>query len=249
MSLAVRLRRTGVLVRESMKDVVVERHSRKQDRMSARHARLPLLFSVFACFVTACNRAPSREDALVALRVNSPGLDTTIVHARVWQDGPPWFACSEVIAKFTSPVDASAVRDEVGNWKPLVLSGWVVLRDSSAGVVSDPGWCTAKLAGPSAAHAVAWVPIVGDSFPTGVLRRGWRVPVGTRRVAVSGSPSSLARDVAAVEYVTTLASNANGAAMGADRDTIFGIAFMRRVDGQWRVERTRLRAAPRPRTR
>lgn len=203
------------------------------------------IIAVLACSAMACNRAPSREEALAALRASAPGLDTTIVHVRVWQDGPPWFACSEVIAKFTSSVDASAVRDEVGNWKPLVLSGWLVLRDSSAGVVSDPGWCTAKLAGASAGAAVAWIPIVGESFPTGALRRGWRVPVGTRKLAVVASPTSSARDIATAEYVTTIASNANGTAMGADRDSVFGTVFMRRVDGRWLVERTGLRAAPR----
>ena len=140
----------------------MERHSRTQTRMRVCHLHLPLLIAAFAWTVTGCDRAPSREVTLAALRANAPGLDTTIVHVRVWQDGPPWFACSEVIAKFTSPVDASVVRDEVGNWKPLVVSGWLVLRDSAAGVVSDPGWCTAKLAGASAAAAVAWVPIVGD---------------------------------------------------------------------------------------
>ena len=123
--------------------------------MLPRHVALSLIVAVVACSVSACNRAPNREEALAALRANAPGLDTTIVHVRVWQDGPAWFACSEVIAKFTSPVDASAVRDDVGNWKPLVVSGWLVLRDSSAGVVSDPGWCTAKLAGASGAAGVA----------------------------------------------------------------------------------------------
>ena len=216
--------------------------------MPARHLRSSLIIAVIACSVTACNRAPSREEALAVLRANAPGLDTTIVHVRVWQDGPPWFACSEVIAKFASPVDASVVRDQVGNWKPLVLSGWLVLRDSSASVVSDPGWCTARPAGPASAAAVAWVPIVGDSFPTGALRRGWRIPVGTRQLAVVGSPTSSARDVATAEYVTTIASNANGTALDANRDSIFGIAFMRRVDGRWRLERTRLRATPRART-
>ena len=233
---------------EALKDSEVERHSRTQVRMLVRHLHLPLLIAAFAWTVTACDRAPSREVTLAALRANAPGLDTTIVHVRVWQDGPPWFACSEVIAKFTSPVDAAVVRNEVGNWKPLVVSGWLVLRDSAAGVVSDPGWCTAKLAGPSAAAAVAWVPIVGDSFPTGGRRRGWRVPVGTRKLAVVASPTSSARDIATAEYVTTIASNANGAAMGADRDSIFGTAFMRRVDGRWLVERTGLRATPRTRT-
>ena len=215
--------------------------------MLPRHVALSLIVAVVACSVSACNRAPNREEVLAALRENAPGLDTTIVHVRVWQDGPAWFACSEVIAKFTSPVDASAVRDDVGNWKPLVVSGWLVLRDSSAGVVSDPGWCTAKLAGASAAAAVAWIPIVGDSFPTGGLRRGWRVPVGTRRFAVVASPTSSARDVATAEFVTTIASNASGAAMGADRDSIFGTASLRRIDGRWRVVRTGLRASPRAR--
>jgi hypothetical protein len=157
-------------------------------------------------------------------------------------DGPPWFSCAEVIAKFTTATDSAVVRDQVGNWKPLVLAGWLVLRDTARGVVSDPGWCTGKLTDEPARLAGGWIPIVGDSLPTHALRRGWRVPVGTRRLAVVAPPKAIGADSATVEYVTTVAPNANGAATGADRDSTFGIADLHRVDGRWRVSSTRVRA-------
>ena len=189
-----------------------------------------------------CHPAPSRSEALEALKAAAPGIDTTTVFARVWHDGPPWFSCAEVIAKFTSPNDSAMVRDQVGNWKSLVLTGWLVLRDTASGPVSDPGWCTGKLSDPPARAAGGWIPIVGDTFPTKALRRGWRVPIGTRRIAVANAPQPTGRDSAAVDYVATVAPNANGVAIGADRDTTFAIADLHRVDGRWRVVGTRFRA-------
>lgn len=208
--------------------------------MHVRPLSLPLAVLMAAAIATACNSAPSRSDALDALRASSPGVDTAIVLARVWQDGPPWFSCAEVIAKFTSPLDSTAVRDQVGNWKSLVVAGWLVVRDTAIGPLSDPGWCTAKLADLPARLAGGWIPIVGDSFPVLGRRRGWRVPIGTRRLGVLASSRGTDRDAATVAYVATVAANANGVAVGADRDSVFGIADLRRRDGRWHVVATRL---------
>jgi hypothetical protein len=209
--------------------------------MYVRTFSLPFAVLLGAVSTTACNPAPSRSEALAALRTAAPAIDTTTVFARVWQDGPPWFSCAEVIAKFTSAVDSAAVRDQVGNWKPLVLTGWLVLRDTAKGVVSDPGWCTGKLSDPASRAAGGWIPIVADTFPTRALRRGWRVPVGVRRLAVTAPPKAAGTDSATVEYVATIAPNANGVAVGADRDTTYAVAVLRKHDGQWRVVGTRLR--------
>src|SRR5688572_6809124 len=193
--------------------------------------------------LSACKPAPSRSEALDAIKASSPAADTTTVFARVWRDGPPWFSCAEVIAKFTSSVDSAVVRDQVGNWKPLVLAGWLVLRDTASGVVSDPGWCVGKLADSTARRAGGWIPILGDSLPTRTLRRGWRVPVGTRRIEVTESPKANHRDSATAEFVITVAPNANGVAVGADRDSTFGEARLHRRDGRWRVLGTRVKTA------
>ena len=208
--------------------------------MHVRPLSLPLAVLTAAAIATACNSAPSRSEALDALRSASPGVDTAIVLARVWQDGPPWFSCAEVIAKFTSPLDSTAVRDQMGNWKSLVVAGWLMVRDTASGPLSDPGWCTAKLADLPARLAGGWIPIVGDSFPVLGRRRGWRVPIGTRRLGVLASTRGTDRDAATVAYVATVAANANGVAVGADRDSVFGIADLRRSDGRWRVVATRL---------
>lgn len=215
--------------------------------MHDRKRSLPVTTLLGALALAACNPAPSRSEALAALRAAAPAIDTTTVFERVWQDGPPWFSCAEVIVKFTSPIDSAMVRDQVGNWKPLVLAGWLVLHDTTKGVVSDPGWCTGKLTDVPARLAAGWIPIVGDSFPTHALRRGWRVPVGTRRLAVTAPPRLVRADEATVDYVATIAPNANGVAVGADRDTAFGVAELRQRDGRWSVSATRIRLPERVR--
>lgn len=164
-----------------------------------------------------------------------PGVDTTVVSAQVWQDGPPWFSCAEVLSKLGGRADAAAVRDQVGAWRPLVLAGWIVLRDTAQGPVSEPGWCVAKLTQEAARHAQGWRPLEGDSFPTGSRRRGWTVPLGTRRLAVSATPRGAGRDTATVDYVSTIKVNANGAALRADTDTFHAVALLRRIDGRWRL--------------
>jgi hypothetical protein len=210
--------------------------------MYDRKRSIPITAVLSALALAACNPAPSRSEALEALRAAAPAIDTTTVFERVWQDGPPWFSCAEVIAKFSSPLDSAAVRDQVGNWKPLVLAGWLVLRDTTKGVVTDPGWCAGKLTDAPARLAGGWIPIVGDSFPPHALRRGWRVPVGTRRLAVTASPRLVRTGEATVDYVATIAPNANGVAVGADRDSTFGVADLRQRDGRWSVSATRIRA-------
>ena len=206
-------------------------------------ARTRPLILTAAALLSACNPAPSRSEALEAIKASSPGSDTAMIFERVWRDGPPWFSCAEVIAKFTSPVDSAVVRDQVGNWKPLVLAGWLVLRDTASGVVSDPGWCVGKLADSTARRTGGWIPIQGDSFPTRTLRRGWRVPVGTRRIEVIESPKASHRDSATARFVVTVAANANGVAVGADRDSTFAEARLVRRSGMWRVLGTRVNSA------
>lgn len=191
--------------------------------------------TVLGAALLACNSAPSRSEALRALRSAAPALDSAPVNVRVWQDGPAWFSCAEVLAKLASPVDADAVRDEVGNWRPLVAAGWLVFRDSSYRTVADPGWCVAHLSDGAAKLAQGWIPFVGDSFPTGSARRGWTVAVGRRRLVVTASPKGTGRDLATVAYAGTVLPNANGVAMKADRDTARATAVLRRIDGTWRV--------------
>jgi hypothetical protein len=192
------------------------------------------LFAAAAATV-GCQSRPSRAEALQAIRDARPGVDTATVYATVWQDGPPWFSCAEVIAKFASSRDSAAVRDQVGNWKPLVMTGWLVIRDTAHGNVTEPGWCVAKLGNEAARLAQGWTVTRGAPFPAGEARRGWTVPVGRRRLAVIASPKALGPDSASVEYLATLAANANGAALGANRDTTRSIARLRRVDGRWRA--------------
>jgi hypothetical protein len=197
-----------------------------------------LLASAILAVFAGCRGAPSRGEALEAIRATAPGLDTTTVFRRVWQDGPPWFSCAEVIAKIGSKADARVVYDQVGDWRPLVVAGWLVLRDTARGVVSDPGWCAAKLTDENARRAGGWAPIDGDSFPTGDARRGWQVPIGRPRLAVVAAPKRVGKDSATVEYVATIQANANGTAIGADRDSAYAVALLRRVDGRWRVAST-----------
>jgi hypothetical protein len=194
--------------------------------------------AVFATLLIAgCRRAPSRDAALEALQHSPLSHDTTTVYRRVWADGPPWFSCAEVIAKFDGHADPAVVRDQVGNWRPLVVSGWLVLRDTSAGVVSDPGWCAARLTDQGKLDARNWIAIERDTFPTGHARRGWTVPVGHHRITVPERPELVGKDTASVRYVVSVAVNANGAAMVAERDSAWHAAVLVRSDGAWRVVR------------
>ena len=216
-------------------NLAMERPSHRTGAMHHR-SRTPLLaIIVFVAALAGCRAAPSRAEALDALRAARPGIDTATAFARVWQDGPPWFSCAEVISKIASRADAPVVADQVGNWRPLVVAGWLVLRDTARGAVSDPGWCRGKLTDEAARRAGGWTPIAVDSFPTGDRRRGWRVPIGRPRIAVTSSPKSVGRDSATVNYVATIAANANGVALGADRDSAHSVAVLTRVDGRWRV--------------
>jgi hypothetical protein len=197
-----------------------------------------LLATVVFATLGGCRAGPSKAEALDAIRATSPGLDTTTEFARVWQDGPPWFSCAEVISKIASKADARVVYGQVGNWRPLVVAGWLVLRDTARGAVSDPGWCAGKLTDEAARRASGWIAVLGDSFPTGDARRGWKVPIGHPHLGVVSAPKSVGQDSATVEYVATVQTNTNGTAMGANRDSAFAVALLRRVDGRWRVATT-----------
>jgi hypothetical protein len=188
--------------------------------------------------LAGCNRGPSRAEALEAIRGATPALDTTLVHSRVWQDGPPWFSCAEVLAKLGTNADSAAVRGPVGNWKSLILAGWVVLRDSTKGDVADPGWCTLKLTDEGSRRVAAWAAAPGPLFPTGAPRRGWIVPVGRRRIAVVGAPRRAGRDSARADFIVTVAPNENGIGTGAAADTGRYVAELVRGDGQWRLVAT-----------
>ena len=185
--------------------------------------------------LASCRGAPSSEEALSALRASQPGVDTSTVTVRVWADGPAWFSCAEVIGKLKSAADRAVVRDAVGRWRALVLADWVTLRDTSAGSVVEPGWCVATLRDASARHASEWTPIRGDSLPSGGLRRGWDVSAGTRRVGLAEPPKIIGQDSARVHYLFTIAANASGVAMRAERDTVKRSAVLAKLDGRWTV--------------
>ena len=202
-------------------------------------ARLRTICVAGLVALAGCRRAPSRDAARLALERSPLSNDTSTVYARVWQDGPPWFSCAEVIAKLDGPADRAAVHDQVGNWRPLVLVGWLVLRDTTAGVVSDPGWCAAKLTEEGSRRAQGWIAVERDSFPTGHPRRGWTVPVGHRRITVAERPvlTEGGRDTAHAAYTLSIAPNGNGTALRADRDSIRREALLARGDAGWRVIR------------
>ena len=189
--------------------------------------------------LSACNRAPSRAEALAVLRRSDPSLDTATVTERVWADGPPWFSCAEVIAKLRSGADHAVVRDQVGNWRALVLAKWVTLRDTSSMTVTDPGWCRATLRDVPARTGQGWRIVTGDSLPTGALRHGWDVTAGKQKLSIERAPRTLGGDSAEVRYVLTVAPNASGLALGAGTDSVHRLAMLRRVDGQWQVARLR----------
>lgn len=193
---------------------------------------LPLLTLLIA---VSCRRAPSPEEAQRLLSAANPALDTMTVVVRVWADGPPWFSCSEVIAKFRARADSQVVRDQVGNWRPLVMAKWVTLRDTARGRVVDPGWCAATLRDEPARLSAGWTRVSGDSQPSGMPRRGWDVQAGRQRVVVHDKPQSVGRDSVQVDYLLAVAPNANGVALQADRDSTRHRALLMREDGRWRV--------------
>lgn len=192
---------------------------------------------VVLLLVAGCRRAPSREVARAALEASPLSNDTSTVYVRVWQDGPPWFSCAEVIVKLDGHADTAVVRNQVGNWHQLVLSGWLVLRDTSDGAVSDPGWCAAKLTAEATSRARGWIRVERDSFPTGDRRRGWTVPVGHRSFTVTARPKLIGSDTAQVEYSVSIAVDVNGAALHADRDSLRRDAVLARSGDRWRVIR------------
>ena len=192
-------------------------------------------YATIALVAAACNRGPSEEQALAAIRAARPALDTTTIVERVWQDGPPWFSCAEVLTKLRSRSDSSAVRDPLANWRGLLLSAWGVVRDSTHGTVTDPGWCVVKLLPDSVAPARGWVALSGPPFPTGSPRRGWMVTVGRSQVRLRESTRVMTRDAAEVEYEVGLAPNANGRALRSARDAPAFKAGLRREGGTWRM--------------
>ena len=107
----------------------------------------------------------------------SPGSDTATVFERVWRDGPPWFSCVEVIAKFTTPLDSAVVRDQVGNWKPLVLAGW---RDhlQTVGVAGMEDRLEALAADLGAIGAVRVCPLGSVPFPPPWWHHDGQGPLG-----------------------------------------------------------------------
>lgn len=206
-------------------------------------ARLrPLIIPLVLFTLTSCGRGPTRDEALAAIRAARPGLDTATVYARVWQDGPPWFSCAEVTVKLRTGADSAVVRDQVGNWAALARSGWVVLKDSASGIVADPGWCTLRPTPAGMPNIARWRPAPGPPFPTGHARRGWTMIVGRQRLLVPKGASSGA-DSATAEYALTVAPNPDGVGVGADRDTAWFIAELRKVQGKWQMSSSRRRPA------
>ena len=117
----------------------------------------------------------------------------------------------------------------------ILLSNWVALRDTAAGVVSEPGWCQATLRDEPARLATGWHVVLGERLPSGTPRRGWDVTAGSPRLDVLSKPRMIGRDSARVDYVLTVAPNANGVAIGAERDTVRHTAVLVREEGQWRL--------------
>ena len=196
-------------------------------------ARLPSLLLLVV--LSACNRAPSAAESLEVLRSAAPALDSATVVQRVWADGPPWFSCAEVIAKLRGSTDSATVRNPLGNWRSLVLAEWVQLRDTSAGPVTEPGWCRATLHDEPARLAAGWRPVLGPPMPVGEPRHGWDVPAGHRRLVIRNAARKVGKDSMAVDFLLTVKPNANGVALGADRDSIPHRALLVRQDGRWRA--------------
>jgi len=197
-----------------------------------RRRILPALSLLLAL---ACNRTPNRAEALRILRTGNPALDSAVTVTTVWKDGPSWFSCGEVLAKLRASADSAAVRKRVGNWRPLVLSEWITLRDTAAGRVVEPGWCAATLRDSVVRLARGWTPILGDSVPSGSRRRGWRVETGRQRVVVNDPPRDVGRDSVEVDYVLTVDPNENGVALQSDKDSVRQRALLLREEGKWIV--------------
>jgi hypothetical protein len=208
------------------------------------HMARPPLFLLGLALLGACGRGPSREDALAAIRAAGPGLEGAPVTGRVWQDGPPWFSCAEVSAKIRSGTDSAVVQGQVRNWSDIVASGWATLRDTSYGAVVDPGWCVLRLTPAGEAGFGRWSASPGPLFPTGGPRRGWTTVVGRRAVVVQDAPRRDGDDAALAAYLLVTRPNADGAAVGAARDTARFTATLQRVDGRWRVAASRPAPAP-----
>lgn len=213
--------------------------ARTRDRGARRDRLRDHGITMIALLLCACQRAPSREAALTALSRSPLTHDTATVFRRVWEDGPPWFSCAEVIAKFDGHADKAAVHDQVGNWRPLVVAGWLVLRDTSAGVVSEPGWCAAQMTDLARLNSRGWIAIERGTFPTGRARRGWTVAVGRPHLSVDARPTLTGKDTASAKFVVSVAVNVNGAALQAERDSVHREATLVRTDEGWRVIRVR----------
>ena len=173
------------------------------------------------------------------LRTKEPALDSATVIERIWADGPPWYSCKEVVVKLRSGADRAVVRNQVGNWRALALAKWITIGDTSAGNVTDPGWCHATLHDEPARIGEGWHSVLGDTLPTGQRRRGWDAPAGKRRLAIEGAPRHLGGDSAEVRYLLTIAPNASGLALGANGDSVHRQAMFRKVEGRWQVLRMR----------
>lgn len=195
----------------------------------------PAFLLVSILLLSACNRTPYPDEAQRILRTANPALDSAVAIATVWRDGPPWFSCAEVIAKFRARADSAVVRKPVGNWRALVLANWVTLRDTSAGPVVEPGWCAATLRDSTSRLARGWTPLLGDSLPSGSRRRGWRVEAGRQRVVVTEPPRGTGRDSLIVNYILAVEPNENGVALQADKDSVKLRALLLREEGKWVV--------------
>lgn len=196
-------------------------------------ARLHFFLLLF--LLSACNRAPSAAESLEVLRSAAPALDSATVVQRVWADGPPWFSCAEVIAKLRGTTDSATVRNPLGNWRSLVLADWVKLRDTTAGRVTEPGWCRATLHDEPARLAAGWRPVLGDTMPLGEPRRGWDVLAGNQRLVVRDPAARVGKDSVAVDFLVAIKPNANGVALGADRDSVRRRALLVKQSGRWRA--------------
>jgi hypothetical protein len=80
-----------------------------------------------------------------------------------------------------------------------------------------------------------WRKVQGDSLPSGSLRRGWDVPVGTRRVSLALAPHVVGHDSAITDVLVSIEPNANGTALAASRDTAHFRALLVRGALGWEL--------------